>query len=154
MTNPPNAAMRVREKSRAPMGAGRQRNLHRTELHGLPVIEFVHDVEAEIVHQIADANRHDDRLIRRDLGQSAPVEMIEMRVRHENEIDRRQMMNFEARLLEPLDHLQPFRPDRIDQHVRFVRLNQERGVANPGDTDFALANFRETRLHVIAGRAW
>ena len=143
--------MQIREKARTPMGTRRQRNLERTELHGLPVIELMHDIEAEVVDQVAHANRHDDRLICRDARQSAPVEMIEMRVRHQNKIDRGQMVNFETRLFEPLDHLQPLRPDRIDQHVGFVCLNQERGVANPGDADFALADLREMRLDVIAG---
>ena len=77
--------------------------------------------------------------------------MIEMRVRHENEIDRRQMMDLEARLLEPLDHLQPLRPDRVDQDIDLVRLDQERSVPDPGDADFAFADFREMRAGVIAG---
>ena len=65
----------------------------------LPVIELVHDVEPEIVHQISHADRDDDRLIGRDAPQRAPVEMIEVRVRHEDEIDLRQMMNLETGLL-------------------------------------------------------
>ena len=77
--------------------------------------------------------------------------MIEMRVGDENEINRGQMMDLEARLLEPLDHLQPLRPDRIDQDVDLVRLDEERGVPDPGDADFAFADFREIRLGVIAG---
>ena len=60
-------------------------------------------------------------------------------------------MNFEARLFEPLYYLQPFRPDRIDQDIDFVRLNQKRSVADPGDADFTFANLREMRTHVIAG---
>jgi hypothetical protein len=103
-------AMPIREKARAPMGTRRQRNLERTEVHGLPVIEFMHDVEAEVVDQVAHANRHDNRLVRRDARQSAPVEMIEMRVRHKDKIDRGQMVDFETRLFEPLDYLQPLRP--------------------------------------------
>ena len=77
--------------------------------------------------------------------------MIEVRVRDEDQIDRRQMMDFESRLLEPLDHLQPLRPDRIDQDIDFVRLNQERGVPDPGDADFAFANLWKARRRVIAG---
>ena len=60
-------------------------------------------------------------------------------------------MNFEARLFEPLYYLQPFRPDRIDQDIDFVRLNQKRGVADPGDADFAFANLWEMRAHVVTG---
>src|SRR5436190_398626 len=133
------------------MRAGRQRNFNGTKLHRLPVIELVHDVEAQIVHQIADADRHDDWLIRRDLGERPPIEMVEMRVRYQNEINRGQMMNFEARLLEALNHLQPLRPDRIDQEVDLVRLNQERGVSNPGDADLTFADFRKTGPDTVAG---
>ena len=41
--------VQIREESRAPMGAGRQRNVQWTELHGLPVIELMHDVEAIVL---------------------------------------------------------------------------------------------------------
>ena len=79
------------------MVTGRKRNVDRAELDRLPVIELVHDLETEIVHQISHADRHDDWLIGGDFPQRAPIEMIEMRVRHENEIDLGQMMNFETR---------------------------------------------------------
>ena len=69
-----------------------------------------------------------------------------MSVGDEDEVYRRQMMNFEARLFESFNNLQPLRPDGIDQHIHFVRLDQERGVANPGNTNFTLPNLRETRL--------
>ncbi len=64
--------------------------------YALPVIELVHDIETEIVHQIPDADRDDDRLIRCDLAQGAPIEMIEMRVGHEDEIDLRQVESIET----------------------------------------------------------
>jgi len=134
-------AMQIREKTRAPMGTRRQRNLQRTKFHGLPIVELMHDIEAKVVHQVPYANRHDNRLVCRNPPQSAPVEVIKMRVRHQNEIDRGQMVNFETRLFEPLDHLQPFRPERIDQDIGFVGLNQERRMANPGNADFALRIF-------------
>ena len=118
-------AMQIRQKTRAPMITGRKRNFDRAELDRLPVIEFMHDVETEIVHQIAHADWNHDRLIGRDLPQGAPVEMIEMRVRHQDEIDLRQVMNLEPGLLQPLDHFEPFRPVRIDQDVDLMRLDQK-----------------------------
>ena len=48
-----------------------------------------------------------------------------MRMRHQDKIDRRQMVNFEPRLFQALDDLEPFRPNRVDQDVDFVRLNQK-----------------------------
>ena len=77
--------------------------------------------------------------------------MIEVGVGHEHEIDFRQMMNVEPRLLEPLDHFQPLRPDRVDEQIELVSLNQKRSVADPGNAHLAFANFRELRGGVIAG---
>src|SRR5205085_5187278 len=76
---------------------------------------------------------------------------IEVGMGHEHEIDFRQMMNVEPRLLEPLDHFQPLRPDRVDEQIELVSLNQKRSVADPGDADLALANLRELWTRVIAG---
>jgi len=51
--------------------------------------------------------------------------MIEMCMRHQDKINRRQMMNFEAWLFQPLDHLEPFRPDRVDQDIDLVGLDEK-----------------------------
>ena len=102
-----------------------QRNFERAKLDCLPVIELVHDVEAEIVYQVTYAHRHDDWLVGRNAAQRTPVEMIEMSVSHQDEVDRRQMVNFEARLLQTLDYLEPLRPVRIDQDIHFVSLNKK-----------------------------
>ena len=50
------------------------------------------------------------------------------------------MMNFEARLFETLDNLEPLRPVWIDQDIGLVSLNEKRGVADPGNTNLAFAN--------------
>jgi hypothetical protein len=44
--------------------------------------------------------RHDDGLIGRDFAQRATIEVIEMRMRHEHEVDRRKMKDVEAGPLE------------------------------------------------------
>ena len=91
-----------------------ERDLEPAELHRLPFVELVHNREAEPVDQIADTMRHNDRLIGCDASQGAAVEVIEVRMGHENEIDRRQVMNLKSGPLEPLDHLEPLRPVRVD----------------------------------------
>ena len=118
-------AMQIRQKPRAPVMTGCQRNFERAKLNCLPVIELVHDVETEIVYQVAYADRHNDRLVGRNAAQRTPVEMIEMSVSHQDEINRWQMMNLEARLLQTLDYLEPLRPVRIDQDIDFVSLNKK-----------------------------
>ena len=85
----------------------------------------MHDVESEIVHEIANAYRYDNWLIRGDAAQGSPVKMIEVCMSHEDQIDVRQMMNLKARLFQPLDDLEPARPVWIDQDVVIVRLNKK-----------------------------
>jgi hypothetical protein len=55
------------------------------------------------------------------------------------------MMQFDSRLLQPLDHLQPFRPVRIDQDIVIVRLNEKGSVPDPGDAKFTGPDFGKTR---------
>src|ERR1700676_733487 len=103
------------------------------------------------MHQISDANRHHDWLIRSDPPQRSPVEMIKVRMGDENEIDLRQMMDFEPRSLQALNHLEPLRPVWIDQYIDLVGLNQKRSVANPGNANLAFLEFREYRRRIITG---
>ncbi len=110
----------------------------------------MHDIESEVVHKITDTDRNHNRLVRSDLRQRPPIEMIEMGMRNQNDVDRWQMMNLETRLLESLNHFQPFRPDRINQHIRFMRLNQERCVPNPSDADLPFPNLREAGLDMVS----
>src|SRR5262245_44299745 len=74
-----------------------------------------------------------------------------MRVRHEHEVNGRQMMDFEARLLQTFDDLEPLRPNRVDQDVDLVCLDQKGSVTDPGNADLAFANLRKLRRHVFAG---
>lgn len=103
------------------------------------------------MHQISYAHGHDDGLIRSNAPQSAPVEMIEVSVSNEDQINRRQMVNFEAWSLQSFYHLEPFRPDWIDQYINFVRLDEKRGMSDPRDANFAFVDFRKLRRRVTAG---
>ena len=103
----------------------RKRNLERPKFDGLPVIEFVHDVKPEIMNQVSHARWNHDGLVRRYASERAPVEVIKMRMGHEYEVNGRQMMNFEARLFQSFNDLEPFRPNRIDQDVDLVRLDEK-----------------------------
>src|SRR5204863_8799411 len=85
-------AMQIGQKAGAPVMTRRLRNFQCPERHRLPVIELMHDIEAEIVNERANANRHDDRLIGSDPPQRSSVEVIKMRMCHQHQIDIRQMM--------------------------------------------------------------
>jgi hypothetical protein len=71
-------------------------------------------------------------------------------MRHQDKIDFGQVMNFESGLLQPLDHLQPLRPNWVDQDIHLMRLDQERGVSDPRDADLARSNLRELRQRMIS----
>ena len=122
---PTKVAVQICEKPGTPVMTRREGNFERTQLDCLPVIEFVHDVKTKIVHQVSHAHRDNDRLVGRHAAQRAPVEMIEMSMSHQNEINRWQMMDFEARLFQTLDYLEPLRPVRINQDINLVGLNKK-----------------------------
>ena len=122
---PTEIAVQIRKKPGSPVVTWRERNLERPEFDSLPVVEFVHDVKPEIMNQVSHARWNHDRLVRSYAPQCAPVEVIKMRMRHEYEVNRRQVMNFEARSFQSFDDLEPFRPNRIDQDVHFVGLDEK-----------------------------
>jgi len=74
-----------------------------------------------------------------------------MRMRHEYEVNRRQVLDFEARPFQSFDDLEPFRPNRIDQDVDLVRLDEKRSVADPRNAYLTFADLRKLRRHVFAG---
>jgi hypothetical protein len=122
---PTEIAVQIRKKPSSPVVTWRERNLERPEFDGLPVVEFVDDVEPEIVDQVSHAGWNHDRLVRGYAPQRAPVEVIKMGMGHEYEINGRQMMDFESRLFQSFDDLEPFRPNRINQDVHLVRLDEK-----------------------------
>src|SRR5438477_1392479 len=108
------SAMQIGQKACAPVITRSQGHFDRPQLYPLPVIEFVNNLETEIMHQVADSNRHHDWLISRHLPQRATIEMIEVSMCNQHHIDIGKMMNLEPWLLQPFHHFQPFRPDGVD----------------------------------------
>ena len=83
------SAMEIGKEPGAPVMAGCERNLEAIEGDALPVVQHVHDMESKIVDEGANAHWHDDGLIRSNSAQGAPIQMIEMRVRNQDQIDLR-----------------------------------------------------------------
>jgi hypothetical protein len=82
-----------------------------------PWTQFVDPIKSQVVHQIPDAVRHDDRLECSNFPQSTSIEMIKMGMRHKYQINGREVVQRESRTPNTLNHFQPERPDRIDQNV-------------------------------------
>ena len=60
-------------------------------------------------------------------------------------------MDFEAWLFQSLDHLEPFRPDRVDQDVYLVGLNEKRSMTDPCNADLAFSDFWKLRSRGTTG---
>ena len=150
---PAEPPMLVMEHPGAPVLGRCERDLERSDLHALPSAEFVNAVESKALHKITDMLRDHDRLIRGDRAQRPLVEVVEMGMAHQHEVDRRKFVNLKPRLLQSLDHLEPFGPVGIDQHRMLRRLDQEGGVTDPGDSDLVARQFGEsgTGEHLLAG---
>src|SRR5581483_10889199 len=90
-------------------------------------MQLVHAVKAEVVDEIADFKRDDDRLAIRDFAQCA-----------------------EAGMLDTFDDFEPLRPVRIDQDVNALRLDQKRRVADPCNADLVFLELWKERLEMRA----
>ena len=81
------------------------------------------------------------------------MEMIEVRVREQIEIDGREVADFEPRTFDAFEEKEPVGKIRIDEDVEVGELDQEGGVADPGDGDLALGEFWENGALMLAGAA-
>jgi hypothetical protein len=61
------------------------------------------------------------------------MEVVEMRVRYQNQIDGRQVTKIDSRLPQPLEHEEPTGEIGIDHYVLPCDLQEETGMANEGD---------------------
>ena len=78
------------------------------------------------------------------------VKMIEMRVREQHQVNRRQVLDFQAGALDALQQKQPVRKIRVNQHVQVRELDQKRRVADPGNRHLAAVEFGEDRSPRLA----
>jgi len=142
-------AMLVVQCPRTPVRAGRERHLPVALRKSFPPVQLHDAGEAEVAREIADAPRHHADFRRRQPAQRRLVKMIEVRVREQNQINRRQIADAQAGALEPLQQEKPVREIRVHQHVQVRELDEKRRVADPGDGDllaFQLGKNRWPRL--------
>ena len=116
-----------------------------------PPLQLDDALEAQVVREIADAPRHDADLRMRQPAQRRFVKVIEVRVRQQHEINRRQIADLQAGALDAFQQKQPVREIRIHQHVQVGELDQKRRVADPGDRHLAGFQLGKYRSLVLAG---
>lgn len=68
----------------------------------------------------------------------------------ENEVDGGKVVVGESSVAEAADDEKPVGPVGIDENISVGTLDQKRGVANPGDTDFSCFELRKDGGKVIA----
>ena len=78
------------------------------------------------------------------------MKMIEMSVREQNQVDRRQMTDLDSRPFDALEQEQPVGEIGIDQYVQITELNQKRSVSDPGDRHLAGIQFGEIRFFLLS----
>jgi hypothetical protein len=71
------------------------------------------------------------------------MQVIEVRVRNQNEIDGRKVGNAKARTAKPLQYEEPPGEIRIDQHTLSSNLYEEAGMTDKSDAQFS-----------VGGEAW
>ena len=143
-------AMRVVQRPRAPMFARRERHLPVALRKTFPMLQLDDAREAEIVREIAHAARHDADFRMRQFPQSWFMKMIEVRVRQQNQTNRRQIFYLQAGPLNALEEKKPVRKIRVNQHVQVRELDEKRRVTDPGDGDLAVLQFGKHRAARLA----
>ena len=76
----------------------------------------------------------------RDGAQRLAMQMIEVRVRYEDEVHGRQVVQVQSRLAQALQNEQPAREVGVDDDVLSANLQKEAGVSDEGDAEFAVRN--------------
>ena len=139
----------IMEDSCSPVTRRGERDLKSAVLKTLPMPQLVDSIESQVMDEIAHMLRHGDGLVAGDGAQSAPVQVIEVRMGNKNEIDCREIAEFDSRMLNTLDDFEPLRPVGVNEHTVFGGLNQERGVSDPCHADFSSRKFGEYRLEPV-----
>jgi len=76
------------------------------------------------------------------------MQVIEVRVRDQHQIDRRQVRDAQAGAAQAFEHEEPAGKIRVDDDVLSADLQKETGVADKGDAEFAIGH--EARLVRLA----
>lgn len=144
------APVRVMQHTRAPVAGRREGHLERAEFIRLPVAQLLHMVEAETVDEAADIFGDNDALVAGDGAECFAVKMVKVGMGHQHEVDRREVVDFHAGLLDALDDFEPLGPVGIDEHAVLVGLDEERRVADPCDANLTRLELWKDRLHAAA----
>ena len=147
---PSESAVAVMKNTCAPMACGSEGDLEGAMLEALPMAQLVDPVKSQIMHEITDVFGDGDGLVAGYGAQCAPIQMIEVSVCHQHEIDGREVVQLNPRMLDPLDHLEPFCPIGVNEHTVLGSLNEKGRVADPCDAELAGRELGKDRLYFVS----
>jgi hypothetical protein len=144
-------AVLVAQGARTPMFARREGDFPIVVGKTFPPIELDDPLEAEVEREIAHAPGHDADFRVRQTAQRWFMKMIEVRVREQNQIDGREILDFQAGTFDAFEQEQPVGKIGVDEDVEIGELNEEGRVTDPGDRHFAVFQFWKNGPAMLAG---
>ena len=76
--------------------------------------------------------------------------MVVVRMREEDQVDRRQVLKPATRAFDAFQQKKPIGEIWVYQHVQIAELHQKRGVTNPCDGHFTVFELRKLRPFALA----
>ena len=147
------AAVLIVQRARAPVFTGNEGDFPIVVRKAFPPFEFDDALEAEVEGEVANAPGHDGDFRVRQSAEGGFVKMIEVRVREQDEVDGRQVLDFEAGAFDAFEEEKPVGEIGIDEDVEVGELQQKGRVTDPGDGDLAVGEFWKCGFALLAGAA-
>src|SRR5271155_1566214 len=124
---------------------------------GVPPLEFDNLLETEIADQVEQVMRDDERRrgaglapgLTRNGAQRLAMQVIEVRVRYQDDIHRRQIAQVYSGLAQALQDEEPTREIGIDDYVLSANLEEKAGVSDESYAKLAVRN--QLRFVGLAG---
>jgi hypothetical protein len=134
------ASVSITQNPRSPVAGWYVRNGNVTVAVTVPPIQLHYIAKSKIRNEIEHVFRHDDGRRRaaepfcvlHQGPERRPVQMIEVRVRDQNQVDRRQVLNLHPRLTQSFQHKQPAREVRVDQNIFPANLQKKTRMTDKG----------------------
>ena len=143
-------AVGVVDIARAPVMAGGMDDAHAADLQLIPDLHLVDRWETEFPDKRGAAHGDDDALAGLQDFQARLVEVVEVGVGDEHQIHLGDAVEGETRVALAFHRTVPLRPIRIDDDGVPSELEEEGGVADPGDADAVGIGRGEDRLEDTA----
>lgn len=147
----PVSAVNIAQDARTPVLGRRQGDFPACMGEAFPPLQFDNAAEAKVLGQIPHAPGNDGDLGRMQPAQGGAMEMIEVGVGEQNQVNGRQVLDFQAGAPDSLQKEKPVGEIGINQHVQIRELGQKGGVPDPGQGDLSAGQFGKPGPDIFAG---